>query len=174
MDATPTQRSRNPRRKITVTDEPDSGPRLPYLGDQLAMPRPLEHDHDEFFNPKLKAVGHGAKILCHGGIQVAGVLRTRSDDQLLHIEIRRMEESSTFRRCEYGYGVRRIGRTEVRALKRVYSNVDSRKLTTVGLSPGRMCDANLLADVQHGSFVPFPFANNHSAVDGDAVERRPH
>ena len=138
------------------------------------MPRPLKHDHDEFFNLKLEAVGHGTKILCHGGIQVDGVLRTGPDDQLLHIKIRRMEESSTFRRREYGNGVRRVGRTEVRALKRVYRNVDSRKLTAVGLYPGYMRDADLLADVQHGSFVPFPFTNNNSAVYGDTVERRAH
>ena len=51
-------------------------------------------------------------------------LRARADDELLHVEVGRVQQPALLGRREHGDGVRRAGRAEVRAFERIDGDVD--------------------------------------------------
>ena len=104
-----------------------------------------------------------------GASRLTAPFAARPDDQLLHVEIRRMQQPAALGRGEHGDGVRRAGGAQVRALQRIDGDVDRRQRAG---SRRLRRDADLLTDVEHRRLVALPFADHDGAVDRHAVQVR--
>jgi hypothetical protein len=95
----------------------------------------------------------------------------RGRDQLLHVEIGRVQQAAALGRRQHRDGVGRAGGAEVRALERIHGDVDLR----VEAAVRRLVrHADLLADVEHRRLVALALADDDVAVDGDRVHLRAH
>src|SRR6186713_909133 len=102
-------------------------------------------------------------------IEADRVPRPRPDDQLLHVEIRRVQQTALGGGGEHGDRIRCAGRAQVGAFERIDGDVDLRQ---VAHPMRRLADA--LADVEHRRFVTLALADDDGAVDRDLIERLAH
>ena len=167
---------RNAGREIAVANQPDAGSGGADVADQLLVPRSIQHDDHEVLDLTPETSGNRFKVVGRRRVQVDGVLRAWPDHQLLHVEIGRVQQSAAVRGREHGDGVRRTGRTQVRALERIDRDVHLRELVggAVPVPIARMGHPDLLADVQHRRLVALALADHNRAVDRHAVHHPPH
>ena len=136
------------------------------------MTRAIEHDDGELIDLASQAAGDGAKVFADRRVDIDQVFRGRADDQLLHVEIGRVQQAALFRRGEHRNRIRRAGRAQVRAFERIDGDVH-----LVPLAPVRIVFlglADLLADVQHRRFVALALADDDRAVDWNGVHLATH
>ena len=126
VDSRADDRRRDAGRQVAVADQANAGPGGADLVDQLLMARPVEHRDDEIDHAAAETAGNRLEILVHRRIEAHVILRARSDDQLLHVEIGRVQQSSLGRGGEHRDGVRRAGRAEIRALERIDGDIHLR------------------------------------------------
>ena len=97
------------------------------------------------------------------------VLGGRADDQLLHVEVGRVQQPALRPR-------RRARRSRsARRWRRGWCPRADRRRCRLGGAPGRrlgFARPDLLADVEHRRLVALPFADDDGAVDRDAIELR--
>src|SRR4029078_13013776 len=127
VDAGTDDRGGNAGRQVAVADETNARAGRPDVGDQLLVAFAVEHDNDEILDLATETPGDRFQVLVDRRIEADVVLRTRSHDQLLHVEIRRVQQAALIRRGEHRDRVGRAGRAQVRAFQRVYRNIDLRK-----------------------------------------------
>ena len=160
---------RDGRGQVSVADQ--SNPRAggANLGDQRLVPLALEHDDDEIMDIPVEAPRDLAQVVGHRRIEIDRVLRLRPHDQLLHVDVRRVEQPTPLGRGQHGYGPRRPGGAQIRPLQRVDGDVDLRQpLLAVRAAP------DALADVQHRRLVALPFSNHDTAVYRNVIEPGAH
>jgi hypothetical protein len=113
------------------------------------------------------------EVVADRRVEIDLAARRLRHDQLLHVEVRRVEQPAPLRRREHGNRTRRTGRTEVRAFQRIDGDVDLRSAQPAPpVHDIRQTD--LLADEQHRRFVALAFADDDRPVDGDRVELAAH
>ena len=134
--------------------------------DQLLVARPVEHDHDQVLDVALEAARDRLQVLRDRRVQADRVLGARADDQLLHVEIGRVQQAAARRRREHGDRVGRAGGAQVRALERIDRDVD---LGQSSRSWPSAPPADLLADEQHRRLVALALADDDRAVDRHRV-----
>ena len=139
------------------------------------MARPIEHDHDKIVHVPAKGFGDRLEIVRRGRIEADVVLRRRTDDELLHIQIGRVQQAALLGGGEHRDGVRRPGGAEVGAFQRIDGDVDFREThQSEALDALGVDEAHLLADVEHRRLIALPFADDDRAVDRHGVQDRPH
>jgi len=106
------------------------------------------------------------------GVEAHGPLRARPDDQLLHIQVGRVQQPAFAGGCEHRNGIRRPEGTEVGPFEGIHGNVDLgiREAPAVGF----VGDPDLLADEEHRRFVALPFPDHDRAVDRHRVHAGAH
>ena len=97
------------------------------------------------------------------------------DDELLHVEVGRVQESSAFGGGEHRYRAGRSRGAEIRALERVDRDIDLRrpKARATAGAPD-VGQPHALADVEHRRLVALPLADDDAAVDRHAIQLAPH
>ena len=135
--------------QVAVADQPDARAGRTNLLDERLVPRPIEHDHDQVLDPAAQRLGDGAQVEAHRRIEIDDVARARADDQLLHVDVRRVEQAALLRRRQHGQRVRRAGGAQVRALERIDGDVDFRIVAgrlrrARPCRPSRRCTASAL------------------------------
>src|SRR5262249_22988687 len=96
-----------------------------------------------------------------------------ADDELLHVQIGRVQQAALLGAGHHGNRVRRARGAEVRAFERVYGDVNFRER----LRPGNtffVPQAHFLADVKHGGFITFTFTDDDFAAHRHRVHNLPH
>jgi len=172
VDAAARDRGGDACREVAITDEADARAGGADVGDELLVPRPVEHDHRQFVDLAAERARDGAQVLAHRGIQIDQVLGARPDDQLLHVEVGRMQQAALVRGCEHGDRVGGAGGAQVRAFERIDGDID---LVELAPSPGVLPrQADLLADEEHRRFVALAFTDDDRAVDRHRVEFAAH
>ena len=157
-------RCRDDARDIAVGDELHRGAGFADAGDDLLVPRTVEHEGADALG--LHALGPGERHDVVGGFGVEiddAFGESRPDGDLVHIDVGRVQQRSGFR---HGHDGDRIGKrlgAQRGAFQRIERDVD--------LQPAR---ADLLADEQHGRLVALALADHHGAVDGKQIERPAH
>ena len=145
----PTTAAAMPADRSPSRDQPDARAGRADLLDQRLVARPVEHDDDEILDVALEAAGDRVEVLGHRRVEADGILRARTDDELLHVEVGRMQQTAAFGGREHGDRVRRAGRAEVRALERIDGDVDLRQVEACAgavlrapCRPSRRCRAS--------------------------------
>src|SRR5207247_2747694 len=92
-----------------------------------------------------------------------------ADDDLVHVNVGRVQQAALFRRRQHGDGVRRAGRAEVRPFERIDGDVDL--WVDLALGPAA---AERLADVEHRGLVALPLADHHRAAHLELVQLLAH
>jgi len=159
----------NTRRQVAVADQANASARGANLVDQLRVPRPIEHDDDEIFDPAAVCLRNRPKIEANRRVEVDHVASARADDELLHVNVRRMEQAATFGRGQDSQRIRRSGGAQIRALERIDGDVDWRIRARRAVS-----HPDLLANVEHRRLVALAFTNDDGAVDRNRVHFPPH
>ena len=129
----------------------------------------IEHDHDQVLDLAVEAPGDLLEVVFHRGVETHRVLRLGADHQLLHVDVRRVQQSAALGRGQHGDGPRGPGGAQVRPLQGIDGDIDFRKpLFAFRAAP------DALADVQHGSLVALPFPNHDAPVDRHVIEPAAH
>src|SRR6185437_4874891 len=162
VDAGPNDGGCDSSRQVTIADQPDSRSRLAYLGNQLLVPWPVEHDDDQVFHVAVHAFGNVLQVVDHGRINVHCALAGRADHDLFHVAVRRIQQSAAFRSGQHGDGAGRAGGAQVRALEGIDGDVHLGNFGAVG-----KFGANFFADVKHGRLIAFALANHDGAAHGN-------
>ena len=115
------------------------------------------------------------QVVGHRRVEVDGILRGRRDDELLHVEIGRVEKPAALRGGEHRDGAWSARGAQVRALERVDGDVDLRR-AEAGAPAGApdVGQADALADVQHRRLVALTLTDDDAPVDRHAIELAPH
>ena len=161
--------SGNPGRQVAIADQPDARAGFANGSDQTLMTRTIQHHHDEIIDIAIQPLGDRFEIIRRRSIQVERALASRPGDDLLHVAIRGMQQSAGFRGSQHGDGVGRAGGAQIRALQRIYGDVDRRVLHA-----GRRCRAHAFADVQHGRLIALALADHDVSSDVYVFESTPH
>ena len=66
------------------------------------------------------------RLYLHRRVEVDDVARARPDDQLLHVDVGRVQQPAALRRRQHRQRIRRAGRAEVRPFERIDRDVDLR------------------------------------------------
>ena len=156
------------RRKVAIGDQPDARAGFADIGDQLLVPRTVEHHHDQVVYSALQAPGNGLEIVLDRGVQIHGALGSRTDDDLFHVAIRCVQQSAALGGRQHGDGAGAARGTQVGALQRIDRNIHGDRVRDA------IARAHLLADEEHGRFVALPFADDDGAVDRQRVHRPAH
>src|SRR5215471_2787983 len=115
---------RDPGREIAIGDEPDARTRLANVADQLLMSWPVQYDHHEIIHAALEPPRNGLQILLHGRIEIHGAFRCRTHNDLLHVAIGSVEQSTMLGSREHRDRSRPAGRAEIRAFQWIYGDID--------------------------------------------------
>ena len=86
------------------------------------------------------------------------------DNDLIHIDVRGVEQSAAFCRGKHGDGIVGAESAEIRSFKRIDRDVDLRSLLV----------AHGLADEQHGRLVALALPDHDSAVNRELVKLTAH
>ncbi len=152
---------------VAVGDEIDRGTCLSDGFDELVMSRAIEDAHSDVFRCGAARLGERFDIVLGRAIErdrVVGV--SRPDGDLIHIDVRRMEQTIT--RCQRGHR-ERIGHSfggERCAFERIDGDINERGVFAV--------EADLLADEEHGGLVAFALADDDPPAHGHRVEASAH
>src|SRR5258708_18345059 len=134
------------------------------------MARTVEDDDDQILDVAVEPLGDGFEIVGDGGIEVDRTLAGRTNYNFFHVQIGGVQQSALLTRGQNGDGAGGPSSAKISALERIYGDVDFREQ-----SFGRVgSQANLFADVKHGSFVAFAFADDDGAVHLHGVHRFAH
>src|SRR5260370_40195351 len=134
------------------------------------MARTVEDDDDQILDVAVEPLGDGFEIVGDGGIEVDRTLAGRTNYNFFHVQIGSVQQSALLTRGQNGDGAGGPSSAKISALERIYGDVDFREQ-----SFGRVgSQANLFADVKHGSFVRFAFADDDGAVHLHRVHRFAH
>ena len=136
------------------------------------MPRAVEHDHHQIPDVPAERARDRAEIVLDRRVQIYRMLRRGTDDELLHVEIGRVQQAAPLGRGQHGNRVRRARRAQVRPLERIDRDVNCR---IAPLATFRVVgQADLLADIQHRRLVPLSLADDNRAVDRHPVHLAAH
>ena len=152
--------------QVAVADQPDARPGGADVGDQLLVPLAIEHDDDEVLDVTAEAPGDRLQVRLHRRVEVDDVARRRSDDDLVHVAVGRVQQTALVRRRQHGDGARRTRGAEIGALERIDRDVDLEVLVTPA--------AHVLADEQHRRLVALALADHHRAAHGQRVHGLAH
>jgi hypothetical protein len=70
------------------------------------------------------ACANRAQVEAHRRVEIDDVARARADDELLHVDVGRMQQAALLGRREHRKRVGRAGRAQVRAFERIDGDVD--------------------------------------------------
>ena len=129
------------------------------------MARTVEHTDRHVLHLALGGLGERLDIV--GGLLVEAdqaVRIARTDGNLVHVGVRRVQQAAAGRDGEHGERVGHGFCGQRGAFQRIERNVDFRAL------PG----ADFLADIEHRGFVAFALADHDAAAELDLVEGGTH
>ncbi len=142
-----------------------AAPSLADRGDHVGVARPVEQNGGDLRRLDALGLGQPDDVLIRRRIEIDGALRiTRTDGDLLHVAIRRVQQRAGVRHGERGDGARHVLGAQHGAFERIDRDIDLRPLLV----------ADLLADEQHRRLVEFALPDHHGAVDRQLVELAPH
>ena len=86
---------RDAGRQIAVADQADAGAGRADVGDELLVARPIEHDDDQILDVAAETLRR-SRSGCRrtGASRCDRVLRARPDDELLHVEVGRVQQAA--------------------------------------------------------------------------------
>src|SRR5688572_11106329 len=159
----------NPSRKVSITDQPNTRPLPADFFDESIMARPVEDNNRKVFDLAIKPSSDRFQILRNGSIQVQRSLASRAGDNLLHVPIRRVQQSTGLRDSKHSDRIRCASSAKIRTFERVHGNIDAGVITIFeSLGPDHF------ADIEHGSVVALALAYDNPAVDRDFVKGFSH
>src|SRR4029434_5047577 len=99
------------------------------ISNKFLMPRTIQHDHGQVFNITAESTGNVLQVIFDWRVNINYTSRRRAHDNLVHVDVRRIQESTTLGRGEYRNRVVCPERAQVRALQRVNRDIHFRART---------------------------------------------
>src|SRR5262249_26597868 len=150
---------------VPVGDQLHAGAGLAYRGDQLGVARPVENASRDVGQRDAFRLRHGVERVAGRCVQIQDALRVAGPDgDLVHVHVGRIEQPASLGDGEHSQRVGHGLGADGGALQRIDGNIDL----------GTVANAQLLADVEHGTFVHLAFADHHAAFDVNLGELLAH
>ena len=165
MNSGADNRCADARGKVAIGNQPDARAGLANILDQLFVARTVQNHYNEILHFAIKALGDGLQVMGNRRVEFDSALAGRSDDDLFHVQIGRVEQAAAFAGGENHDRVGRASRAKIGAFERVHRDVHFRVFMAL-VSNGR---ADFFADEEHWRFVAFAFADDDGAVHADAI-----
>src|SRR5918911_1577123 len=118
---------RDARRKVAIADQAYARARFAHLADQLLVARAVQDDDGQIFHVAPKAARDVLQVVFDGRVDVYSAARRGTDDDLVHVDVGRIEEAAPLCGGEHGDGVVGSERTQVRAFERIDRDVNLRE-----------------------------------------------
>ena len=155
-------------REVAIADQADARAGFANIGDELLMPRAVEHHDDQIVHAALQPPGDGFQVVLHRRVQIDRAFRRRADDDLFHVAVGRVQQAAALGCRQHGDGAAGAGGAEVGALQRIDRDIHRERAGLI------FRGADFLADVEHGRLVALALADDDGAVDGDGIEAAAH
>ena len=126
----------------------------------------VEDDHIDIAELFAGGFGVSRHIFRYRGFNVDEAFARRAAADLFHIHIRRFQQIAAFRRGEYRDGAGSVFRAEIGTFQRIHGNIHR------GIFFGAA--THFFTNIEHGSFIHFPFADNHGTADGNRIKGHAH
>src|SRR5256714_1295838 len=165
-------RRRYPRGEVAVADEPDARARLTHVLYELPVARAVEDDDGQVFDVAAKPARDGLEVVLDGRVNVNRAARRRPDDDLVHVDVGRVQEPAALGGGEHRVGVVRARAAGVCALGRV--NGDFNVGEVFGVRVVVVARADLLADEEHGCLVALALADDDATAHRHDVHLLAH
>src|SRR4051812_25920566 len=165
-------RRSDPGREIAVANQPYARAGVADFFNQLSVPWPIEHHHDQVLDVPLERACNSTEVVADARVKIDGVLRGGADHEFLHVQVRSMQQTAVIRGGQHDDGIWRAGGAQIRSLEWIDGDIDSGQPRRHGFADG--AEAHFLSDVEHRSLVPLPLSNHNRAGDRHAVHTLPH
>src|SRR5712692_84088 len=116
-------RRRNSGREIAVRDQTNARARGAGVIDYLFVSRAIQIDHGQVFDVATQTPRDVAQVVFDGRVDVDHPARRWPDDDLVHVNIRRVQQTATLGSRQHGDRIVRAERAQVRAFQRIDGNV---------------------------------------------------
>src|SRR5712691_1368340 len=116
-------RRRNSGREIAVRDQTNARAGGAGVVDYLFVARPIQNDHGQVFDVATQTARNVAQVVFDGRVDVDHAARRWPDDDLVHVNIRRVQQTAALSRRQHGDRVVRAERAQVRAFQRIDGDV---------------------------------------------------
>ena len=129
------------------------------------MARPIEDQRRDLGRLHAFGLGEAADVLLGRRIEIDHAVGIAGADRdLLHVDVRRVEQRAAFRHRHGGDRARHVLGAQRRAFERIDRDIDLRAVLV----------ADRLADEQHRRLVALALPDHDRAVDRQLVELAPH
>ena len=158
-------------RQVAVADQLDARAGGADVFNERLVSGPIEDDHHQILHAAAERLCDRAEVEAHGCVEIDDIPRAWTDNQLLHVDIRGMEQATALRRRQDRQRVGRARRAEVGALERIDGDVN---LWIVAAVRRLVRYPDLFADVEHRRFVALALADDDGPVDRHEVHLAAH
>src|SRR5437588_3938289 len=165
-------RRRYSSREVAVADETDARARFAHVLYELPVARAVENDDGQVFDVAREAARDGLEVVFDRRVNINRAARRRPDDDLVHVDVGRVQKPAALGGGEHGDGVVRAQRAEVRAFQGV--NGDVNVWEVVRRSVLVVARADLLADEEHGGLVALALADDDATAHRHYVHLLAH
>ena len=149
---------------IAVTDQHDTRAGLAHLGDQFLVAVAVEDAGHQVRHLALLGLGKFAQVLADRCVEIDhAVGQTAADGDLVHVDVRRVQEIAVFGQCHDGERAGAALGGECGAFQRIDGDVH-----------WRSAGADRLTDIEHRCLIHLAFADHHGAGDSDLVKSAAH
>jgi hypothetical protein len=137
------------------------------------VPLAIQNDHRQVFNIAAQPPGDVPQVVFHRRVDVDYSSRGRSHDDLVHVDIRRVQQASAFGCCQDRDCIVSAQRAKVRAFEWIYCNIDF-GTGCRQLFADAEASAYFFADEEHRRLVAFSFTNDDAAAHRHRVHHFAH
>ncbi len=149
---------------VAVRDGLDASSGGTDFSDQILVTGTIHHHDVQLVNGETQTLAEDLDVFSGRFTDVHLALGSRRSSQLLHVEVRGVEQTTAIGSGENSHGAALVEGAKIGAFARVNSEIHAR--TSAG--------ADLFSDVKHRGFITFPLANHDAALHLDLIHALAH
>ena len=149
---------------VAIRDGLNTGAGGTDFSDQILVTGAIHHHDGQLADGKAKALAQDLDVFCGRLADVDLAFGRRGCSQLLHVEVRGVEQAAAIRGSQHSHGATLVVGAEVGALAGVHCEVDAR----AGAA------ANFFTDVEHGGFVTLTLPDHDATLHLDLTHALAH
>ncbi len=170
VDAAVWLRCSDGRSDVTIADQSNPCARFAHFCNQLVVAIALQNHDRQIRHRAALGFGHGMQVPRRSLGDVNRATRPRTDDQLVHVRIGRVQKLTIICNRNDRNRVRLAGCTEVGSFQRIDGNVHARGVMVLMLP----ATSDSLTNVEHRCFIALAFADHYGSFDLDRVKGAAH
>src|SRR5215813_1008444 len=141
--------------------------------DQLLVPLAIQNDDCQILNVPAKPPRDVFEVVFHWSVNINHPARRWPDNDLVHVNVRSIQESASLSGCQDRNGIIGSQRAKVRPFERIDRYINFRTYFSYVFGNTKAA-ADLFSDIEHRRLVSFAFTDHNPAAHGHAVHDFAH